>query len=143
MTICFLTWRFPPKIIPTTANFHFEITLKILTKFYLTFLKKISDKSYPQKLYPWPGLNFTNKSLQNLKRNWDVLGIIFEGNFCHWIFFEKFGRDLFVKFSNTSSPQKLYSWCLNSTNKSLPKFEKKLRCLGYKFWIELLSPNFF
>ena len=49
-------------------------------------------------------------------------------------FFWNFGKDLFTKFSNKSSPRKLYPWCLNSTNRSLPKFEKKLRCLGYDFW---------
>ena len=55
----------------------------------------------------------------------------------------KFTWDLFAKFSHKSSPQKLYPWSLNSTNRSLPKFEKKLRCLGYNFWGELLSPKLF
>ena len=54
-------------------------------------------------------------------------------------FFWNFGRDLLAKFSNKSSPQKLYPWRLNSTNKSLLKFEKKLRCLGYNFWGNFLG----
>ena len=50
MAIVFLTRRSPQKTIPT-ANFHFKVTLKILPIFYLGFLKKISDKSFSQKLY--------------------------------------------------------------------------------------------
>ena len=50
MAIVFLTRRSPQKTIPT-ANFHFKVTLKILPIFYLRFLKKISDKSFSQKLY--------------------------------------------------------------------------------------------
>jgi len=50
MAIVFLTRRSPQKTIPT-ANFHFKATLKILPIFYLGFLKKISDKSFSQKLY--------------------------------------------------------------------------------------------
>ena len=58
----------------------------------------------------------------------------FWGEFLSLNFFWNFGRDLFAKFSNKSSLQKLYPWRLNSTNRFLPKFEMKLRCLGYDFW---------
>ena len=68
-------WRFSPKKLYTnTANFHFKITLKIFTKFYFRFLKKISDQSSPK--YPW-GFNSTNKSFPNLSKKLRCLGYKF------------------------------------------------------------------
>jgi hypothetical protein len=60
--------------------------------------------------------------------------MMFGGNFCQKNFCWNFGRDLFAKFSNKSSWSRLYLWCLNSTNRSSPKFEKKLRSWGMLFF---------
>ena len=135
MTIFFWT-KGPKKKLYPTANFYCKITLKIFTKFTWDFLRKSVTK-VPLKNYAL-GSQLYKHIFTKIWKQIEMPGYNVWVEFLSPNFFWNFGKDLFAKLSNKSSPQKVYPWCLNFTNRSLPKFEKKLRCLGYNFWVELL-----
>ena len=122
-------------------NFCHRISFDILVKICLqNSVTKVPLKNYtPRVSIPQTNL------YQNLKRNWDVWGISFffwgGGDFCHQISF-KILPELCLQNSVTKVPLKNYTPGVNSTNKSLPKFEKNLRCLGYNFWEKTFVTEF-